>query len=240
MVNVEFAFKDSKSIIKCKLEDKMKNIFFEFSVKAQIDLKSVYFLYEGDKIKEELSLGELINLNNNITNEIKINVIQIDSPLPNFNQSLKRSKYILCPECRENIILTLHNYKINLMDCRNGHNINNILLDEFEKTQIYDYSKIICNNCKINNKMNSSENEFYKCLTCKIHLCPLCKSLHDQTHNIINPDKNFRCIKHNEPYSNYCYDCKINCCLICESAHIEHRIISFGVKYFILFPKKKK
>ena len=224
MVDVEFTFNNAKSIIQCNLEDKMKDIFLKYSSKMQSDVNSFCFLYGGDKINEEITLKELIKSNN----EMKILVVQIDEPLPVPNQSLVRSKNITCPECQEDILFTFLDYKINLLDCRNGHNSKNILIDDFEKTQIHDYSKIICNNCKTKNKMNSFQNEFYKCLTCTIHLCPLCKSLHDQTHNIINPDKNFRCLKHNESYSTYCTDCNINCCTICESIHREHRKVNFG------------
>ena len=38
------------------------------------------------------------------------------------------------------------NIKKNLFDCKNNHNINNILLNEYENN--IDISKIICNNCK--------------------------------------------------------------------------------------------
>ena len=30
------------------------------------------------------------------------------------------------------------------------------------------------------------ENKLYICLTCKIHLCPLCKNMHDKSHFIID------------------------------------------------------
>ena len=40
-------------------------------------------------------------------------------------------------------------YRINLLDCKNGHNSKDILLDEFKNSQIIDPSKALCNICKI-------------------------------------------------------------------------------------------
>ena len=42
---------------------------------------------------------------------------------------------------RENTKYKLNEYKIDLYECKNGHRIDNILLDEFEKTQYIDISK---------------------------------------------------------------------------------------------------
>ena len=58
------------------------------------------------------------------------------------------SKDIICPECKENILLDFENYKINLKGCKNNHKINNILFKEFEETQKIDISQIICDICK--------------------------------------------------------------------------------------------
>ena len=38
------------------------------------------------------------------------------------------SKDIICPECKENIILDIKNFNINLKGCKNKHEINNVLL----------------------------------------------------------------------------------------------------------------
>ena len=38
------------------------------------------------------------------------------------------SKDIICPECKENILLDFQNYKINLKGCKNNHEINNIFI----------------------------------------------------------------------------------------------------------------
>ena len=50
------------------------------------------------------------------------------------------SKEIKCPECGENIRMKINNYKINLFDCKNVHNIN-LFLRELENNQIIDEFK---------------------------------------------------------------------------------------------------
>ena len=125
---------------------------------------------------------------------------------------------------RESIFMTIKDYKINLFDCKTKHKINNLLLNEFEKTQIIDLSKIKCNNCN-KTKDNTYNNLFYRCLECGINICPLCKIIHDKSHKIINYDeKDYICIEHNERYKYYCPQCKVNICQYCESKHKNHNI----------------
>ena len=71
----------------------------------------------------------------------------------------KISKEIICPKCKENILIKINEYKINLFNCKNNHEINNILLNEFENLENINISKIICNKCKINNKSKIYNNE---------------------------------------------------------------------------------
>ena len=83
---------------------------------------------------------------------------------------------------------------LKFINCKNNHEIKNILLNEFKSIENIDLSKIICNKCKINNKSNIYNNKFYRYNTCKINICPLCKSNHNSNHYIINNDnKNYIC-----------------------------------------------
>ena len=59
------------------------------------------------------------------------------------------------------------NYKIILYECKNGHKINNIFLEDFNNTQLINESSIICNDCNNENKGSSFKKCFFKCLTCK-------------------------------------------------------------------------
>ena len=84
-------------------------------------------------------------------------------------------------------------------------------------------TKIICNKCKEKNKSNIYNNEIYRCINCKMNLCPLCKLNHDKTHDIINYDiKDYICEIHKETFIKYCNECKMNLCLSCNNMHKTH------------------
>ena len=145
----------------------------------------------------------------------------------NQKKSLIKSNDIICPNCKEKARINIKDYNINIYGCKNNHNINNILFDEFENLQMIDRSKIICNQCKINNKNDSYGNKFNYCLDCKMNICVTCKLKHDKNHKIIDYDnKNYICEIHNEGYIRYCKKCKLNMCLSCESKHNDHETIS--------------
>jgi len=210
MAEVLFIYEGQQIIIQSNnLEEKIKDIINKFKIKIkEEENNNLYYIYNGDKINEELELNELIK-DKNIK---KINILVYNK---SNNEKEKKiiSKEIICPECKENILLNIKDYKINLYECKNGHKIENILFNEFENMQKIDYTKIICNKCKINNRSNIHNNEFYICNDCNINLCPLCKYKHEKNHNIINyNDKNYICKKHNDRYIKYCKECKENIC----------------------------
>ena len=57
--------------------------------------------------------------------------------------------------------MDIKDYRINLTGCKNNHEINNILLNEFENTQMIDLKNIKCEACNEKNKSNTYKNEFY-------------------------------------------------------------------------------
>ena len=125
----------------CLINDKLKDILNKVLIKSSIEKNSVTFLYSGNKINEELQLSEMIGKEEK--NEIEIKILdKNDESSRNNNKLITKSKYIICPKCGENIKLKINEYKIYLYECKNGHKINNILLNEFEKTQYIDTSKI--------------------------------------------------------------------------------------------------
>ena len=228
MTNVEFIYETQSYKIQCNSEERMKDIFQKFATKLGVDLNSLYFLYGGKVINEELILPQIIGSIPKDTIKILVLNSKDEYNINNTNESIIRPKLIMCPTCHENIIYVFNNYKINLFGCRNGHKINNILLNEFINNQKYDMTKIKCHQCKANNKKETAFNEFYKCISCEMLLCPLYKTIHDKTHNIINIDKNYICSIHNEPYFKYCHDCRINSCIQCSNFHKNHKNIYLG------------
>jgi len=227
MKNVIFDYNEKNICLQCRNDDKMKDIFEKFSYKIGEPLDSLYFLYCGNRVDENLILEEILVNNDEENKEIKILACKYNEhgcALPK-----KKSKQVICPTCGEPSQMKIKNYKISIFECKNQHKKDDLNLDEFEKSQLINESKIICNRCKENNKGNSYKNIFYLCNNCKLNLCPLCKFSHDKAHDIIDYEYRFsKCGIHNELFSLYCKTCHKNICTLCEQDHDGHEFISFG------------
>ena len=222
-IEIEFNYQGQNTIIQCNTQDNLNNIFQSFINKANIDINLIYFLYSGDIIEGNSIIDQIIN--NQDKERKKMNILVNNKDDTDDNTMIIKPKDISCPKCGEISRINITDYKI-LLQCKNGHNKGNILLNEYKNTQKIDISKITCINCNKNNKFNSCENEFFRCLTCNSNLCPLCKSFHDKEHKIINYDlRNYICIKHNELFNRYCNKCKLNICIKCENEHKNHKSI---------------
>ena len=232
-INVEFIFEGKPIIIYCRESDKMKEVIKQFCIKSNVRRNSIYCLYSGNKIDENIKIKELIK-SKNINEKISILVYLIDKENLENSPSIVKPSQVICPKCGEIALMSFRNYKI-FLNCKNNHEIDNIFLKDFENTQKIDESKIICQECKRINKSSSFNKEFFICLNCKKNLCPLCKSNHNSNHNIINYDqKNYICSEHHDNYSLYCKTCKKNLCVACEIEHLSCETITFGK----IFPKQ--
>ena len=229
MAEVEFDFNGNKKIIQCGLNDKINNICQIYLNKINKDKNDVYFSYNGNTkniFNEELTFTEMINSEDKERN--KMNILVFKNEIKFDENDFIKSKNIICPKCGESIRFEVLNYRIKLSECKNGHKIDNILLSEFENTQYINNKYIICEICNHNNKSNSNNKKFFKCLDCKKNVCPLCLSKHDKEHKVINYDERFyACDKHYRYYNSYCEKCKINLCSLCEENHKKHKISYF-------------
>ena len=227
-IEIEFTYDGVPIIIQCGKDIKMKEIYKSFKIKAKLEGKQLIYLYNGRNLENnELVFNEIANQVDKNRNKMNILVIEDEGQLPHQNNIIK-SKKIVCPVCKEDIKFSIEDYVINLFECKNKHDIDNIFLDEFESTQNINISEIICEKCGSYNKGNVHDNIFYRCNNCKINLCPICYSNHDKNHNVINyDDKNYICEKHNIAYMAYCENCKENLCKYCEQNHKKHKIISY-------------
>ena len=123
MTSIEFIYNESKTIIQCQKDDKVKDIINKYITKKTIDKNSVVFLYSGNIINEDL---KLLDMTGKEEEEIKILVNSEDKSIDN---SIIKSNYIICPLFGENIKFKMNNYKIYLYECKNVHRMNNILLN---------------------------------------------------------------------------------------------------------------
>ena len=231
MSEVEFRFNDSITIIQCNENDIMKDIINKFIIKTQLDINSLSFIYGGEKINVETTFSENLKFNDKDSKKMVILVYLITEKFKEKDDSnlYINSREIICPICGEGACIDIKDYKFSFYGCKNDHKIDNTLLDEYEKSQIIDESKIICQICKLNNKKETYNNEFYKCCSCKINICPICTSKHDKSHNITKFDViNYLCDLHHCKYNSYCKSCKKNICVECEQIHQNHNIIYYG------------
>ena len=176
--------------------------------KSDVDLNTIISLYNGIPTDGNISINKIINNADLQRNKMNILIIEKEEEL---NPVWIESKDIICPKCGECAKLDINEYKI-LIQCKNKHNLGNILLNEYENTQKIDISKIKCEECKKENKAKSYNNNFYRCNKCNKNLCPHCKEIHiKEEHKIINyDDKNYICNIHNMIYTSYCKDCDKN------------------------------
>ena len=54
-----------------------------------------------------------------------------NNDLNNLNNIV--SNDIICPECKENILIDISDFKIKLYECKNNHIFNNILINKYMK-----------------------------------------------------------------------------------------------------------
>ena len=234
MRKVLFDYNQQIIEIECNEKEKMKDICQRFADLKKLNLSNFYFKYPVKTVDLELPFKKVISSSDSknkcFTVLVCINDKQSETK---EGDTLAKSKQIICPNCAEVALCEISekDFKIKLT-CKNGH-INDLKLEEFEKSQQIDQSKIICGLCKKNNKANTFENKFFRCLKCKKDICPLCQNSHiknESPNYIIDYDqKYFYCEEHAEKYNSYCETCKVNICPKCEKYHNNaHQIISYG------------
>ena len=236
MINVEFIYRTSPTIIQTTKEESMRHISEKFAYKAKVDISSVYYLYNGGKIDPNLTLSKIATKDDLNLGQMKIVVCSYedDKQKENLQKSIREPDFmsddIICQVCQEICFVDFDEYKIKFYGCQKGHSLNTSI-NQYNETQKIDKSKITCNVCNEKTKNSTFENQFYKCLSCGYNLCPLCKKFHNiKGHIIIDFDQhNYICKIHNEKYNSYCKKCQQNLCLLCETEHKRHdKLINFS------------
>ena len=242
-IRINFIYKGKNEIIECNKDEYMGNIYKRYVKKIQVDLDNLFFLCNGSMINPEVKLKNILKEREKIINMI-VNELENDE---DNEINLKQSKHIICPICNEICLINLSDYKISFSNCKNGHIFTKIMFDEFCDFQKIDESKIICDKCEKEDKNKKSEiinNLFYKCCTCNINLCPLCKNKHDKKydkkHSIINYDiKNYLCNEHGERFISHCKECNKDLCDNCRYDD-NHYSSYHKISFLYEFIKKKK
>ena len=247
MIQIDFDYKQNIIGIQAKIEDKFQEVINKYIEKSLLNPSSIYFISNGTQINPSKSVESQMSDMNKLYKNMKVLVHEIEEDKLNNSIEVK-SKDIICPLCQKPCLIKMDNFKFTLFDCPNQHYYEDIKIKDFPETQKIDASKIICDKCKLKNKGDSPNGNFFKCLTCKKNLCLLCKPGHEINHKIINYDEiNYICQTHNENFIKYCTRCNKNICFSCDEEHNEHETIFLGdfkpiieeAKYQIIALKKE-
>ena len=177
-IEIEFMYDGEPIVIQCGKDTKLKDIYKNFQFKAKAEGKQLLYLYNGMNLEnDELTFEDIANQLDKDRNKMNVLVTEGERQLESHDCIIKSGK-IICPECQEDIKFFIDDYTINLFECKNNHDIDNIFLDKFEETQNINISKIVCQKCGNYNKGNVHNNTFYRCNNCKINLCPICSYNH--------------------------------------------------------------
>ena len=142
------------------------------------------------------------------------------------SDSIKKSNQIICPICGDLAQIKFENNIITIFGCKYSHKIENININEFESTQLIDFTKIICSQCKTKNKFNCMC--IYYCSNCDSYFCLSCLSKHDNSHTVVDSTLKFNfCSEHRDMFSFYCKTCEKNICPSCKYSHSYHNITDF-------------
>ena len=163
MSEIEFNYDGTIINIQCNTDEKFLEIINRFLAKVSKKKEDLYFMYSGGMINEDLTFNEQANESDKERNIMSI-VVNERMDDEDEEESIKKSKYIICPECGGCCLIKIVDYNIELFDCKNGHKKYNISIPNFENTQNYDESKIKCQICNNANKNNSYNNLCYICL----------------------------------------------------------------------------
>ena len=144
MAKAEFIGKETTIIIQCNENDKLEEIIEKYCLKIKKDKEEMTFLYGGHIIDEQKTFNEIANLEDKQRKQISI---LINDNKTYKKKELKKSKYIICPKCKETASIDIKDYKIKIV-CKNGHIFDYLSFLDFNKLQLIDESKIICDICK--------------------------------------------------------------------------------------------
>ena len=123
MAEIIFNYEGVNTTIQCNENDKIKDIINKFLIKIQKQEDNLYYLYNGNKINNELTFNEQAN---ELDKNRKIMNVLVNDDKDKNSKNEIISKDIICPECKDNILIDIKNFKINLSECKQNHNKNNI------------------------------------------------------------------------------------------------------------------
>ena len=108
-IEIEFNYQGQITIIQCNTQDNLNNIFHNFINKSNIDINLIYFLYSGNIIEGNSIIEQIIN--NQDKERKKMNILVTKNEESKEPIKAKSIKDITCPECKEDILIEIKNFK---------------------------------------------------------------------------------------------------------------------------------
>ena len=217
MVNIKLIYLKNIYIIKNAKQDSLLiEILKNYSNMINKNIKDLYFLSKGKYIS--------------INNKKKIYEFKKNLSISVFDLSVNKDKNYLnpitCPICDSLVTININEDKISLENCINNHNFYNLSLDAFlHLVNFNNKNAFKCSKC--GNYSNDYNNKFYFC-SCKNILCPICSTLHNKAHELIEYINRFNfCLEHKSKFIIYCNSCNMNLCDKCEQKHYKHKRVYF-------------
>jgi hypothetical protein len=135
MVEIDFNYDGIKTTIQSDENNTMKDIINKFLSKTETEENNLNYLYNGDQINIEQTFKEQANTIDQRRNRMSIVVLNISNNNQIAEEKCEKiSKDIICPICKENALLDIKDFKINLSECKMKHKIKDILLNKFEES----------------------------------------------------------------------------------------------------------
>ena len=120
-IEVEFNYEGKIINIQSKTDEKMEDIIKRFTSKIGKKKEELYFLYNGDMLNENLSFNSQSKENDTKRNKMSIIVNnKLDENSDEEEESLIKSKYIICPECKESARILINDFKQKYMNVNMG------------------------------------------------------------------------------------------------------------------------
>ena len=123
MAEVIFSYKGIDNTIQCNIHDLMKDIINKFIQK--ISKNDLYYIYNGENINKELSFIQQANEFDK--DRKKMNILVYDNENNIIKENIEISREFICPECNDNILLNIKDYRISY-ECINNHKKNSFII----------------------------------------------------------------------------------------------------------------
>ena len=143
-IQIDFHYVGTIISIECSIDEIIQEIYNNFCSKLSLNIKTLIFLYDGKQIDNKLSLKKIINSDDKKRKKMNILVYSLNEKDINQNKQSTNGEQTICPKCGENAKIKFKDYHITIHGCKNNHITENILLEQYQNTQIIDENKIIC------------------------------------------------------------------------------------------------